>query len=171
MALDTTIGGASSDSYITLAEWQDYWTARGVDLTAHGHDSSHEANLRQAVDWIDRNYSFDGTKQYQAQSRAWPRLTNILVDGWPIDPDTVPQDIKDAQAELAYLIHEGLDPAATIEGVIAATRDKAGPVETETEYLGGKAAPRLRAIEGLLAPYLGGGRAGVAYGQVKIARG
>jgi len=155
MALDITTGGAASDSYITLDEWQTYWTARGVDLTAHGHDSSHEANLRQATDWLDRNYQFVGYRQYQTQARAWPRVTNIYVDGWPISVDTVPQAVKDAQAELAYLIHEGLAPWATIDGGVAATRVKAGPVESETTFAGEQAKPRIVAIEGLLAPYVG----------------
>lgn len=168
MALDVTIGGASSDSYITLAEWWAYWLARGVDLTQHGHDSSHEANLVQAADWIDRNYSFVGMQQYQTQRRAWPRLVDDLVRDWPIDPDSVPQDIKDAQAELAYLIHEGLTPWATIEGGVKSERVKAGPVESETEYAGTPVPPRLVAIEGLLRPYLDGS-GGV--GNVRVARG
>lgn len=168
MALVTTIGGATSDSYITLAEWQAYWTARNVDLTAHGHDASHEANLRRAADHMDRAYRFVGYKQYQTQSRAWPRITTVYVDGWPINADTIPQGIKDAQAELAYLIHEGLDPMATVtNGAVKVQQSKAGPVETTTEYQVGRETPRLVAIEGLLAPYLGAGGAG----QVRLLRG
>lgn len=171
MALTVTVGGASSDSYITLSEWQTYWTARGIDLTAHGHDSSHEANLRQAADWIDRTYDFAGYRQYETQRRAWPRVTELYVDGWYVDTDTIPQDIKDAQAELAYLIHEGLAPWATITGVVSSTRSKAGPVETETTYQGGKGAPRIVVLEGLLGPYLGKGRGSGGYGQVRMLRG
>lgn len=166
MAITVTVGGASSNSYITLAEWQTYWTARNIDLTAHGHDDSHNANLVQAADFLDRNYSWVGTAQYQTQSMAWPRITNVYVDGWPINEDTIPQRLKDAQAELAYLIHEGLTPWATITGSVKRTMAKAGPVETETEYLGGKTTPRLRAIEGLIAPLLNAG-----VGQVRLGRG
>lgn len=167
MALDTTIGGASSDSYITLVEWQDYWLARGIDLTAHGHDSSHENNLRRAVDYIDRKHSFVGYKQYQTQALSWPRVTTLYVDGWPVNADTIPQDIKDAQAEIAYLIHEGLDPFATVTtGATKSTTAKAGPVETSTEYFNGRETPRLVAAEGLLAPYIGHGG-----GQVRVLRG
>jgi hypothetical protein len=166
MALDTTIGGAASDSYITLVEFQDYWAARNVNLTQHGRADQHEAELRQAAAWIDRNYSFVGYKQYQTQSRSWPRITTALVDGWPIDPDTIPQDIKDAQAELAYLIHDGLVPWATIDGVVASESAKAGPVETTTVYAGGKGKARILAIEGLLRPYLGAGGSG----QFRVVR-
>lgn len=169
MALDTTVGGAASDSYITLAEWQAYWLDRGIDLTQHGHDPSHEANLRRAADWIDRGYPFRGYRQYQTQARAWPRLFEhgFYVDGWPINPDTIPQDIKDAQAELAYLIHEGADPFATIAGgSVKRQRSKAGPVETETEYQNPLASPRYVAADTLLRPYVSSNSA-----QVRMGRG
>lgn len=168
MTLTTTVGGAASDSYITLAEFEAYWSARGVTLAGDSDgDSAHEGQLRRAADWIDRNYDFVGTRQYQTQFRAWPRIVSGLVNDWPVNVDTVPQAVKDAQAELAYLIHEGLTPWATVTGTVARTRSKAGPVETETEYQGGKSTPRLVAIEGMLAPYIKGG----AYGQVRMARG
>jgi hypothetical protein len=152
MALDTTIGGASADSYGTLADYQTYganlgWTLSGVDATD-------EQNLRRAAQIIDREYQFKGHTQYQVQALEFPRVDVGLVKGWPVDPDTIPQDIKDAQFELAFLLQGGLNPTATITGVVKVERSKAGPVETETEYQGGKAEPRLVAIRGLLDPYL-----------------
>lgn len=165
MALDTTVGGTSSDSYITLAEWQAYWAARGVDLSQHGHDGSHEANLRQAADWIDRNWRYVGYKTTKAQARQWPRYTTITVDGWEIDSDEIPQGIKDAQAELAYMIHEGFNPSATIESGVASVRSKAGPVETQKDYAGTKGMDKLPVIERLLAPYVGAG-----VNQVRLLR-
>lgn len=168
MALVTTVGSASANSYITLAEWQAYWTSRNVDLTAHGHDAAHEANLIQAADYINRTYSFYGQRQYEDQAMAWPRLLGLmLIKDWPVDPDTVPQDIKDAQAEMAYLIHEGATPFATVSGG-AKVREKvkAGPVESEVEYTNFRETPRFVAIEGLLAPYTTFGGA-----QIRVMRG
>lgn len=165
MALDITIGGTSSNSFVTLAEWQAYWAARGVDVTQHGHDDAHEANLIQAADFLNRKYSYVGDRQYQYQSMSWPRLTDVVIEGWPINPDTIPQALKDAQMELAYLIHEGLNPTATVSGVVSRKMNKAGPVETETEYLGGMSTPRIVAIEGLLRDYLA-----VGQGQYGLAR-
>lgn len=162
MAIDVTIGGAAADSYITLAEWQDYWTARGVDLTQHGHDDSHEANLRRAAQTMDASYSFKGYRQYQTQAREWPRTWVGTVDGWPVNPDTIPQAVKDAQAELAYLIHEGADPFANFEGNVA--RAKAGPVEVE--FTGGAGRVQYTAVQRLLRPYLTHGA-----GQVAAVRG
>jgi len=157
MTLTTTIGSASTDSYITLLEWQAYWTARGVDLTAHGHDESHEANLRRACDVLNRRYSWKGTRQYQTQAQAWPRLDVGYIDGWSIDADTIPQGIKDAQAELAYIIHEGGDPLATVDGVVSASRSKVGPIEEDLTYIGGKGLPKYTAAEKLIGAYLIGG--------------
>jgi hypothetical protein len=170
MALTTTIGGASSDSYGTLAAYEAYVVAN-IDATfnGHGHDSTHELNLRRAAQYLDRNYQFAGYKQYETQARSWPRLTNILVDGWPIDGDTIPQDIIYAQFELAYAFEtDSIDPFATITtGTVKRSKSKAGPVEAETEYMTGRDTPRMVAVEGLLRPYILGG----ATGQVRMGRG
>lgn len=164
MALDTTIGGTSADSYGTLAEYQAYGTSMGWTLS--GDDAADEVNLRRAAVVIDRQYSFRGYQQYETQARDWPRLDVGYVDGWYVDADTIPTDVKNAQFELAYLIQGGLDPFATINGAVKMTRAKAGPVETETEYAGSLGVPRIVAVEGLLGPYLSAGR-----GQVKLMRG
>lgn len=164
MALDVTTGGPSSDSFGTLAAYQAYGAARGWTLGAT--DAADEINLRRAVQYLDRSYSFVGMRQYQTQALAWPRLVDDLVKDWPIDPDTIPQDVIYAQFELAYLIQGGLDPFATVTGVVSASRKKVGPIETETEYTGGLTTPRLVAVEGLLAPYLIAGR-----GQARMMRG
>ena len=167
MALITTVGATDADSFITLAEWQDYWDLRDVDLNQHGHDAAHEADLRIASQYITQNYNFVGQRQYQYQALAFPRLTTILVDGWPTNPDEIPQRIKSAQAELAYIIHSGVDVFATITGGgVKRSKVKAGPVEAETEYSNVRETPRFVAIEGLLAPYIAAGNS-----QIRMVRG
>lgn len=164
MTLTTTIGGATSDSYASLAEYQAYASAMGWTLS--GTDAADEVNLRRAAQYLDRKYTFVGIRQYQTQALAWPRIVSVLVEDWPINPDTIPQAIKDAQCEVAYLLQGGLDPFATVTATVGRKRVKAGPVETETEYQGGLSTPRLVAIEGLLAPYIMGGQ-----GQQRMVRG
>lgn len=167
MALDTTIGGASSDSYGTLAAYTAYVIAN-IDAAFTGTDATHELNLRRAVQYIDRKYKFTGYKQYQTQALSWPRVTTLYVDGWPVNADTIPQDIINAQFEVAYAMEaDSLDPMATVStGATKSTTAKAGPVETSTEYFNGRETPRLVAAEGLLAPYIGHGG-----GQVRVLRG
>ena len=166
MAIVITVGDQTANSYITVAEYEAFWTERNVNIT---HSTAEkESELVKAADYINRNYQFIGEQQYRYQAMAWPRLTGvILVKDWPIDPDTVPQDIKDAQAELAYLIHTGATPFATVEGgAKVREKNKAGPVETEVEYTNFRETPRYVAIEGLLAPYTIYGGA-----QFKMVRG
>lgn len=166
MAIVTTIGGTTTNSYITVAEFEAFWTERNVNL-AHS-TAAKESELVKAADYINRTYDFVGERQYRYQTMAWPRLTGImLVKDWPIDPDTVPQDIKDAQAELAYIINQGTNVFATVEGgAKVREKNKAGPVENEVEYTNFRETPRYVAIEGLISPYTVYGGA-----QVKVFRG
>mgnify|MGYP001599122291 CR=1 FL=1 len=150
MALVTTIGSASADSYGTLAAYEAYVVANiSLNFNGHGHDSTHEMHLRRAAQWIDRRFHFVGIRQYETQALSWPRLYRGLVKDWPIDPDSIPQDIISAQFELAYLFEEqSLDPFATITE--RRTRSTIGPISVETIPTG---QPRIVAVEGLLAPY------------------
>ena len=164
MALDTTIGGASADSYGTLAEYLAYVDDQG--LTASGCDKEDEQDLRKATVILDRDNEYKGLRQYKVQIREFPRVWMGLINGYEIDPDTIPLDIKHAQFELAVLLRGGLNPHATIEGAVKIERVKAGPVESETEYAGSLGRPRLVALEGLLRPYLIAG-----HGQQRLVRG
>ena len=166
MAIVTTVGSASANSYITVAEYEAFWTERNVNIS--GNTAAKEAQLVQAADYINRSYTFVGEQQHRFQAMAWPRLTGIyLGKDFPIDPDFVPQDIKDAQAELAYIIHQGTNVFATVEGgAKVREKNKAGPVETEVEFTNFRETPRFVAIEGLLSPYTIYGGA-----QLKMVRG
>lgn len=155
MTLTTTIGGASSDSYITLAEWATYAAAQGWTLA--GTDDQKEAYLRRAALAVDVSYTFVGHTQYQTQKREWPRVWAGYVDGWPVNPDTIPDAVKDAQAELAYLIMGGVDPLATFDGTIQSERSKVGPIERDRTYMGGKGRARYTAVDRLLMSYTIGG--------------
>lgn len=164
MAIDTTIGGTSADSYATLAEY----TARAAALgwTLADTDAANEINLRRAATVIDETYSFVGIKQYQFQARSWPRLVNQLVDSWPIDPDTIPNAVKSAQMEMAFLLQGGADPFATYDGAVKRKREKVDVIEEETEYTGGKGRPMFTGVDRILRDYITS-RAG----QVKAVRG
>ena len=170
MALDTTIGGATADSYGTLADYEGYVVANiDANFNGHGHDSTHELNLRRATQYLDRQNIFAGYKATQSQALAWPRITGLYVDGWPVESDVIPQDIINAQFEIAYLMETaGFNPFANFEANIKRVMSKAGPVETETEYAGAKQQQRVVAVKGLIGPYLA---AGAGSGQVRMLRG
>lgn len=165
MALTTTVGGASSDSFASLAEYQAYGALRGWTLS--GADATDEINLLKAMDALQRRYSYVGYRVTSTQALAWPRVTSILVEGYAVLTTVIPQDIKDAQCEMAYLIQGGATPFATVSGgAVARSKVKAGPVESETEYSAPRETPRYVAVEGLLRPYLASGP-----GSVPVTRG
>ncbi len=163
MTLTTTIGGALSDSYATLAEYTARAAAMGWTLAA---DPANEVNLRKAALSIDISNSFSGLTVSPDQARQWPRVIVDSVGGWPVSSLTIPQAIKDAQMEMAYLIQGGATPLETDEGAVASTRAKAGPVEVETSYIGGKRRASYPSVSRLLAPYLSSGA-----GQINLVRG
>ena len=154
MALDTTIGGTSANSYGTLADYTAY--ALGMGWTLALTDAANEINLRKGAIYLDRKYSFIGMQQYQYQALSWPRLVNDLVDDWPVNPDTIPLDIIHAQFEVAYILQGGLDPFATIETSTTSDMIKVGPITLDTETLP-TSTPRIVAVEGLLRGYIRGG--------------
>lgn len=154
MTLDVTIGGYSADSFASLAEYTDRASAMGWTLVAS--TTTQEQNLRRAcvalnTMWLQKAYGF---RQYKLQTLEFPRLYMPLVKGWQILPDTIPQDIKNAQMELAYLIQNGADPLATLTATISEKTVKAGPVESTTKYLGGLGIPQFRVVSLILRPYL-----------------
>ena len=154
MALDTTIGGVNADSYGTLADYEGY--ALGMGYTLAATDAANEINMRKAANYLDRKYSFIGMKQFQFQALSWPRLVNDLVDSWPVDPDTIPLDIKHAQFEMAFILQGGLDPFATIETSTTSESIKVGPITIAGDTLP-TSTPRIVAVEGLLRGYIRGG--------------
>lgn len=155
MALTETPKSASADTYATQAEYEAYATAMGLTLTATT-DAAKEGNLRRARLYLDRAYVWHGTPTTSTQALAWPRSMSVLVDGYSVDVDTVPQRIKDAQCELAYLIDGGEDPFSTLEGgAVKRKREKVDVLEDETEYADGTGRDRsaYRAVDQLVAPY------------------
>lgn len=103
MALDTSIGGAASDSYATLVEANAYHTARGFNTEwGAASDPNKELALKWAARQMDAHFSFRGVRYQKAQARAWPRIGATDDDGWDFTTAEIPKCVKDAQAELAF---------------------------------------------------------------------
>ena len=174
MALDTTLSGEQADSYVTLAEYQARGAALGWTLAAS--DTADEVNLRRAAIALDVTYTWRGVIVQEFQAREWPRYTaeahgyNFGAFGtmrdFPIRSDRIPREIKEAQMELAFLIQNGADPLATVDGLVKRKREKLDVLEEETEYFGGQGKPRYPAVDRLVRRYITGGP-----GQASMVRG
>lgn len=169
MALTTTIGGASSDSFATLAAFQAYCTAQGLTLT--GDDTAQESNLRRATAYLCRTYAWRGTKATSTQALCWPRFGIVDGDGYSVGSDEIPQGVIDAQCEMAYVINAGADPFATLEnGAVVEKSERVDVISETTKYAeaSGRDRPAFPAVDQLVAEFVTG-KAG-ASGSMRAVR-
>lgn len=127
MTLVTTEYASDCNSYVSLVEAQTYIDAReGFDGTAWQAltDAQKEFRLTLAVQLLEANYQWRGGAATKPQARVFPFITPqdtelYRDDGEPfddlddltdycalvgVDLPTVPDDIKSAQVEVAYLV-------------------------------------------------------------------
>lgn len=119
-----------TNSYITVAEADVYWSARNNSVWSAGAAEAKEKALIEATQYIDGTYDFIGfhkTLDLDTQPLAWPRDGVVIYSGAfrgvHIDTGVVPQAVKDAQAELALeALSARLDPAEDRGGAIKSTK-------------------------------------------------
>lgn len=158
-------GKSTADSYISVADASTYHTARGnTAWAALTTDALREAALRKATDYMRQAYRsrWQGYKVNEDQALDWPRY-DVEVEGYAVDSDIVPTEIKNACAELALKASSAdLNPDLT-QGVlseqvgsISVTYDKNSPQRT-----------RYAAIDAMLSPYLKAGGGGCSMGLIR----
>src|SRR5215471_133380 len=118
-ALDTTIGGAAANSYVTLQNAEDYFDAQlGSEKWTDANSDDKTRALLMGAKRLQRE-TWLGGKVASTQRLAWPRLNVKKIDG--IHPDftwgygyagfcdeyyannEIPQQVKDAQCEFALI--------------------------------------------------------------------
>jgi hypothetical protein len=100
MALDATVGGASSNSYVTQADATTYFGHR-FDATEWTNASSDNRNiaLMMATARLDQE-EYTGLRVDDDQRLKWPRY-GVYVDNVYQEETAVPRPIKEATYELA----------------------------------------------------------------------
>lgn len=144
--ITATVGDASANSYATEAEFSTYMDGR-LTRTAYDTATTDERvrALISAARRLDQE-TYKGVRVNATQAMQWPRygvenpdLAYSVLDGptftestW-YDTDKIPQRVKNAQMELAYLILSGdFDPAPTgLEGYSAVV---VGPIEVTPRH-------------------------------------
>lgn len=131
MALVATPGAADANSYLTVAEADAYFETRlqATRWTSIVDDVVKETALIMATRVIDSRICFTGVAATGTQALAWPRAGMFNRNGFAIGEDVVPQALKDATAELAYMLLASdvtLESDAAVQGI---SRIKAGPVD------------------------------------------
>jgi hypothetical protein len=152
-ALVTTIAGSASNSYLTRAEADVYFTDRLHSDTWSDADAlDKDRALLWAAKILDTRVSWAGTIVNYLQALSWPRHGVVSINtSQYYSPEEIPKFIQYAQAELALsllLSDRTLDSdtagiaSLSVTGAVSLTFDK-----TTT-------APVLpQAVRDLIAPY------------------
>jgi len=120
VTLIATVGGASSNSYSTVAEAETYHDTR-LHNDAWNTGSSADKTIaliwstRLLDEWVDWNGS--KVELMENQALRWPRYSVTDRDGEDFDSNIIPQFLKDATAELAKdLLAEDVTADADTKG-------------------------------------------------------
>ncbi|MCK5603030.1 hypothetical protein KAR91_14195 [Candidatus Pacearchaeota archaeon] len=133
VSVDTTIGGASSNSYVSVADAGTYLeSVLGTTLW----DAASADNKAAAVVWatrlIDSYFTWEGIKIDIDQALDWPRYGAYDKNGYSILNDALPVMLPKAVTELArYLIDATSAGGSSSLGTAPDGLDKlkVGPIE------------------------------------------
>jgi len=103
VALDTTPGGASADSYASLAEADTYHTNHlYASVWDAASDPQKESGLIMAARLLDAMpRAWTGNAVNSTQALGWPRSGMLTRNGFEILQTVIPSPLKNAQSELA----------------------------------------------------------------------
>lgn len=151
-------GLPTADTYITVAEY-DFYAARIGKTIPQSSEEEKEQALRRAVQALDSSYNWKGRRSNRDQSLAWPRAGVVDSDGFAVEYNRVPFDIKSAQAELALEAANLLPTLPAGSDGLTKLRQKADVVEEEKEWGSGtnNPYPVYTAANRLVAPYVTSG--------------
>ena len=140
LVLEDGTGLTNSESYVDVAYVDAYFLKRGI--TQWATLTNCEQLIIRAMDYIENNYSYKGTKLVSTQSLQFPRL---------IDGETVfPIALKNAVCELALKSNDEDLLADTDKTTI---REKVGSLEIEYDPNQDN-IKSFNYVNKLLAPYL-----------------
>lgn len=147
---------ADANSLASLDTLRNYALSRGVTLS--DDDDIVGAQAIKAMDWIAaQEPRLSGQRVSEAQELPFPRC-GLRVNGWYIEPTTIPRQAVSLQAQLVIDQKNGVDIMPTSSGAVK-SRVKVGPIETDylvSVGMDGR-TPDLAAANALLQTLTGGG--------------
>ena len=113
--IHATLKGASSNSYVTLAEANSYFeTVPDSSTWTNKTDDQKNRSLIAATRWID-SFVFYGDRCDSGQALKFPR-NNYQVDGVELACSTIPNNIKYAQYELSRALANDTEAMTGVSG-------------------------------------------------------
>lgn len=157
MALNSTIGDANAESYVSVADFKARCDAVGYDYTTPAYtDAAIEEALRRGTEWLEGKYLrlWPGFPVDVDQALHWPAYNAWNLYGVDIDPATIPTGVIRATVEAAWRevqFPNSLTPDFVRKQQLI--RKKTGPLEKEYSEPTGPAdlEPFLTAVRNHLA--------------------
>lgn len=149
-------GKTDAESYESVANITTYLTNHGEesDWTGLADDTAREKKARQATRFLDHHFAtrWKGTRTSETQALDWPRAYVYDRDGYDIDDDVVPVQLKNALAILCERAStEDLIPDQANPGDIVRKRVRVGSIEQDISYAGSQSQEKFyRLAEALL---------------------
>lgn len=136
MALVTTPGASSADSFVSVADCETYCAAHGLTDWTGAADSPadiKEAALRRATAFLSNSFTWKGSKANgRSQALAWPRTEVYDGEGDEVSSTTIPVEI--VQATCIIAAKEVVTPGYMNPAVVMTDRvksERVGPLATE----------------------------------------
>jgi len=138
--LETGAGIVDASSYVSLDEAKQFWYNKSYGYGTLT-DDDFKRLLNNASAYIDDSYrkGFPGYRQYIEQALEWPRSNAYYIDGYDINENLVPVEVKRAVYETAFLLFSGTDLALIIDknGIAVKTSVKVDVIEESNSYSDG----------------------------------
>lgn len=122
MALTVEDGSnvSGADAFVSASACSSFLTARGSDAFSAAATGKQESAIRRATQYLSAAINWRGERAHgRDQPLAWPRSGVYDVEGWYVQPDAVPVEVRDATCLLAELELESpgaLNPQFTLAG-------------------------------------------------------
>lgn len=120
-------GVPNANSYIDLQYAKDYLEERGHKIPS---DEELAPMLINAIDFMESLTRYKGTRTHQDQELQFPR-SGLCDDGIEIVGNTIPQDIKRAQAQLVADTVDSGKPLLSTKSTYALKKRILGPLTQE----------------------------------------
>lgn len=103
--VETGDGLENATSYVSVEDMKQHWDNVGysyVDLA----DDNIQQLLNRASTLLDNMFRkrYPGVRGSIEQALEWPRINAYYIDGWWIDYNQIPKELKTATSEMVYAI-------------------------------------------------------------------
>lgn len=165
---------ANANAYITVAELDAYWLDRAVTLS--GDESTKQAAIIIATQYVDLNNTWKGEITSQAQALDFPRAYITDNEGRELDKNTIPAQLKYAVCEYAKRqLNSDIQPDVSTDErgtLVSISQSIAGAVQESKTYESGTGGYFGIKRYPLADNYLKGIRAGGVQGNMgRLIRG